>query len=146
MQGEFVFDNGAGLSTGMLSLNGKKNKLTMKRQSGISDIDFYLTECSGNPVGITEMEILTAPDGDVPDLLQELVFQKDALRYNMYHKMTMRFQKAFLSLHRKLYRFFPNIFFLKRKYPELNEGRKWVLPYRLRCVWERVRDKCRRSC
>jgi hypothetical protein len=58
----------------------------------------------------------------------------------------MHFQKASLSLHRKFYRWFPNVFFLKRQYPELNEGEKWVLPYRLRYLWERIRDKCRRAC
>jgi LmbE family N-acetylglucosaminyl deacetylase len=143
MQGEFVFDNGTRLSTGPLALRGKKNRLTIERQSGISDIDFYLTECSGNPVGITEMEILSAGDGDVPALLQDLVFQEDSLPYSAHNKMIIHFQKAALSLHRKLYRFFPNVFFLKRHYPELNEGRKTVFPYRLRYAWERVRDKCR---
>jgi hypothetical protein len=143
LQGEFLFDNGVRLSTGALALKGKKNKLTIERQSGISDIDFYLTECSGNPVGITEMEILSARDGDVPALLQELVFQKDSLPYNAHNKMIMRFQKAALSLHRKLYRHFPNVYFLKRHYPELNEGRKMVFPYRLRYLWEYIREKHR---
>jgi hypothetical protein len=89
------------------------------------------------------MEILSAGDGDVPAALQDLVFQKDSLPYSAHNKMIMRFQKVALSLHRKLYRRFPNVYFLKRHYPELNEGRKWVFPYRLRYAWERIRDKCR---
>jgi hypothetical protein len=89
------------------------------------------------------MEILSAGDGDVPVPLQNLVFQKDSLPYSAHNKMIMRFQKAALSLHRKLYRRFPNVYFLKRHYPELNEGRKMVFPYRLRYMREYVREKRR---
>lgn len=141
LSGEFVLDNGVRLSTGNICLNGKKNKLILERQSNIIDIDFYITDCVGNPAGITEMEILPLKDGEVPDELQKFIFREDYIKFNTIHKLGMRMEKTGLSLKRKLYRWFPNEFYLKRYYPELGKKRQRLFIYRIKFVWERVNSK-----
>ncbi|MBP3476299.1 MAG: PIG-L family deacetylase [Lachnospiraceae bacterium] len=141
LSGEFVLDNGVRLFTGNICLNGKKNKFTLERQSNIINIDFYITDCVGNPAGITEMEILPQRDGSVPEELQKFVFREDSFEFNTVHKLGMQIERTMFSLKRKLYRWFPNEFFLKRYYPELGKKRQWLFIYRIKFVWERVNSK-----
>lgn len=145
LAGEFVLDNGMRYSTGSICLNGKKNKLTLDSQRNILDIDFCLTDYVGSPAGITEMEILSVQDGEVPEELREFVFQGDTLKYHAVHRAGMRFEKCMLLMKRKLYQWFPNEFFLKRYYPELRQGGCRLFPYRIKYVLGRVRSKFRKQ-
>ena len=141
LAGEIVFDNGMHLQTGSIVLDGKKNKLTVECKSGISDIDFYITDCAGSPVGITELELLPQRDDEVPDELREYIFQGDSLEDNVVHKIGMRIEKAKLSMKRKLDRWFPNQYVIKRCYPEPGQRKYWLLPYRIKYVLKRVKSK-----
>lgn len=141
LAGEIVFDNGMRLPTGSIGLNGKKNKLTVEYKSGISDIDFYITDCAGSPVGITELEILSQQDNEVPDELREYIFQGDSPEDNVVHRIGLRIEKAKLSMKRKLDRWFPNQYVIKRFYPELGQRKCWLLPYRIKYVLNRVKSK-----
>ena len=129
LEGEFIFDNGMCLQTGSICLNGKKNKLTLESKSGISDIDFCITNSVGRSVGITELEILSQRDDEVPEELREYIFQGDSFRYSAMHKMEMQIEKAKLSMKRKLFRWFPNQYVIKRFYPELGQRKCWLLLY-----------------
>lgn len=145
LEGEFVFDNGARLQTGSIGLTGKKNKLTLESKSGISDIDFYITDCEGSPVGITELEILPQLDDKVPDELREFVFREDSFGHHVAHKVGMRIEKAKLSMKRKLDRWFPNEYVIMRNFPESIQREGVLFPYRFRYVWKRIRSKLGRS-
>lgn len=141
LEGEFVFDNGARLQTGSIGLTGKKNKLTLESKSGISDIDFYITDCEGSPVGITELEILPERDDAIPEELREFVFRDDFFGHHAAHKVGMRIENAKLSMKRKLDRWFPNEYVIMRNFPESVQREGVLFPYRFRYVWKRIRSK-----
>lgn len=145
LSGEFVLDNGVRLLTGDICLNGKKNKLTLERQSNIINIEFRIIDCVGNPAGITEMEILPLGDGEMPEELRQFAFQRDSFSLNIVHKLGMRIEKRMLSLKRKLYRWFPNVYFLNRHYPQLGKKKQRLFFYRVNYVWERINSKFKRK-
>lgn len=143
LEGKFVFDDGTSLHTGNIRLNGKKNRWIPEGKGCISDIYFYITECVGSPMGITEMEILSQRDNDMPEELQKFIFRGDIFQDHTIHRIGMRLEKAKLSIKRKLDRWFPNQYFIKRHYPELASKENWLLPYRLKYISERVKEKTR---
>ncbi len=57
----------------------------------------------------------------MPEMLQELLFQGDYLKVTQIVKMRMRIEKAVLALRRKISRWIPNGYTLRRHYPEIAE-------------------------
>lgn len=141
LAGEFVFGGGKRLAVEEICLNGKKNPLIFEAVYNVQDIDFYLTKCKGSPAGITEMEILPRRDGDVPEMLRDLLFRKDTLEYTAHNRRVMKCEKAAWMLHRRIWSWFPNHYFLKRRYPELCEDDSWIWFYRIKYFFSKLKEK-----
>ena len=91
--------------------------------------------------GITELEILPPKERDLPGSLQELLFHGDKLKVTRMVKTQMRMEKTVLCLRRKVSRWRPNSYTLRRHFPELAK-REWVpVRYRVLYIVERLRAR-----
>lgn len=140
MSGELLFDTGMRLQTGDMCLNGKKNAFIFEAQEGVQDIRFRVNKCTGNPIGITQMEVFSAREDELPEDLRQLVFQEDWLPYNGYTRMLIKIESLMFRFRRKVSRWIPNKYVLKRRYPQLREKESCLLGYRIRYIWERLRS------
>ncbi len=141
LAGEIVFDSGMRLATGPLRLDGRRNRFVFEPQRHIRRLVFCMTERSGSPLGITEMEVFAEEGAEMPVQLREQLFRGDRLAYTAFHRLGVRAQEKIWKLHRKVDRWLPNRYELLRQYPELS-GRGSVPPaYRFRYIARRFRDK-----
>ncbi len=141
LAGEFIFDTGMRLATGDICLDGKKNSYYVAGQSQVQDFSFRITRCIGTPAGITQMEVFSAKDNTVPEVLRQFVFEKDTLSYNRYTRLVMKIERFLLYFKRKIFRRIPNEYVLRRHYPQLQEKDSNLLPYRIKYILERIRSK-----
>lgn len=145
LSGEFVLDNGVCLAIEDICLTGRKHKLTLEPQRNILDIDFRITAQTGEPMGITEMEILPLRDGEVPEELQQYVFREDPFPLRAVDRLGIPLVRSLFLLRRKLYRWFPNAFFLMRHYPQAGGGKRRLFYWRIRYICERINSRTRRT-
>ena len=110
-------------------------------QSQVQDFSFRITRCIGTPAGITQMEVFSAKDNTVPEVLRQFVFEKDTLSYNRYTRLVMKIERFLLYFKRKIFRRIPNEYVLRRHYPQLQEKDSNLLPYRIKYILERIRSK-----
>ncbi len=141
LAGEFIFDTGTRLATGDICLDGKKNSYYFAEQRQVQDFSLRITRCTGSPAGITQMEVFSAKDDTVPEVLRQFVFEEDMLSYTRYIRLVMRIERFLLCFRRKICRWIPNEYFLRRHYPQLQERDCGLLPYRMQYILERIRSK-----
>ncbi len=140
LSGELLFDTGMCLQTGNMCLNGKKNAFLFKAQEGVRDIRFRVNQCTGNPIGITQIEVFSSREDALPEDLRQLVFEKDWLPYNGYTRMLMIIENLVFQFRKKVSRWIPNKYVLKRRYPELREKEFGFFGYRIRYIREHLKS------
>ena len=79
----------------------------------------------------------------LPKELEEYLFRADSLKMTGLVKMRMKAEKSLLSLKRKLSRWLPNGYALRRYYPELVGMQTVPGGYRIKYMMRRIRQKFR---
>ncbi len=121
--------------------DGKRNLCTFMPREGVREMTLRIESWEGVFWGITELEILPPEEQALPEMLQELLFQGDYLKVTQIVKMRMRIEKAVLALRRKISRWIPNGYTLRRHYPEIAERDRVPAGYRAAYIVERLRDR-----
>lgn len=140
LAGEFIFDTGLRMATGDICLDGRKNSYYFEGLGQVQDFSFRIIRCTGSPVGITQMEVFSVKENTVPEQLQQFVFEKDMLSDTMYIGMVMKMERFLLQFKRKISRWIPNEYVLRRYYPQLQEKDAGLLPYRIKYILERIKS------
>lgn len=113
--------------------DGKRNLCTFAMREGVREITLCIEAWEGVFWGITELEVLPPEETRLPDDLEGLLFRGDSLKMTNMVKARMRWEKAVMSLKRKISRWLPNSYTLRRYYPEI-VGRRYV-PVRYRAAY-----------
>lgn len=121
--------------------DGKRNACTFAPREGVREITLRIEAWEGASQGITELEILPPEEEKLPDALERLLFCGDNLKVTSMVKIQMKWEKAVLSLKRKISRWLPNSYTLRRYYPEIAEREHVPLRYRAAYILERLKRK-----
>ncbi len=121
--------------------DGKRNFCTFAPREGVREMSLKIEAWEGTFWGITELEILPPEEKGLPETLERLLYQGDSLEVTEVVKRRLKIEKAILSQKRKIFRWLPNSYSLRRYYPEIAEE-AWV-PVRYRAAYtaERLRMK-----
>ena len=102
---------------------------------------FRSTAWEGVVWGITELEILPPEEKELPETLERLLFHGDTLRVTGLVKLRIKMEKAVLALKRKISRWLPNSYTLRRHYPEIARRERVSVRYRVLYIAERLRAR-----
>ena len=137
------FDTGMALTGTTICPDGKKNLLVFAPQTGVRDMELHIEKWEGVTWGITELEVLPPEEEALPKELEEYLFRADSLKMTGLVKMRMKAEKSLLSLKRKLSRWLPNGYALRRYYPEFVGMQTVPVGYRIKYMMRRIRQKFR---
>lgn len=137
----FSFDTGAGLSGVEIHPNGKRNVLSFEAREGVREMELRIEKWEGVSWGITELEVLPPEAESLPEALESLLFRGDVLLLSKQVQVSMRVEKAVLAFRRKLSRWLPNSYVLRRHYPELMQSRTVPIGYRIKYIVGRIRQR-----
>lgn len=137
----FSFDTDTASVHMEIKPDGKRNLCTFTPREGVREMTLHAERWEGVSWGITELEILPPKEQSLPGELQELLFHGDALKVTQMVKIRMKMEKAALRLKRKVSRWLPHTYTLRRYYPELAEREYVPFRYRVLYIAERFRVK-----
>lgn len=137
----FSFDTGAEPVSMEIKADGKRNLCTFAPRSGVREMTLRVRIWEGVVWGFTELEILPPEEQGLPEALERLLFHGDALKVTRLVKVRMRMEKTVLSLKRKISRWLPNSYVLRRHYPEIVERERVPVWYRVMYIAERFRER-----
>ena len=137
----FSFDTDAEPVRMEIRPDGKRNLCTFSPREGVREMTLHMEVWEGVSWGITELEILPPKERDLPGALRELLFHGDTLKMTRLVKMWMRMEKAVLYLRRKVSRWLPNTYTLRRHFPEIAEREHVPFRYRVLYIAERFRGR-----
>lgn len=137
------FDTGMALTGKVICPDGKKNLLVFAPQTGVRDMELHIEKWEGVTWGITELEVLPPEEETLPKEMEVCLFREDTLEMNGLVKIRIKAEKAALSLKRKLFRWLPNDYVLRRYYPELVQKQTVPVSYRIKYMMRRIRQKWR---
>ncbi|MDE7359994.1 MAG: hypothetical protein K2N39_11325, partial [Lachnospiraceae bacterium] len=121
--------------------DGKRNLCTFAPREGVREMTLHMEAWEGVSWGITELEILPPEEKGMPKALGGLLFQEDRLKVTELVKMQMKMEKAVLAFRRRISRWLPNHYTLRRHYPEIAERERVPLRYRGLYILERFRER-----
>lgn len=121
--------------------DGKRNLCTFTPREGVREMTLRIGAWEGVFWGITELEILPPEEKQLPETLERLLFQGDYLKFTKIVKIQMRIEKTILSIGRKISRWIPDGYALRRHYPEIREKGRVPAGYRMAYIMERLRDR-----
>lgn len=133
----FSFDTAAESVHMEIKPDGKRNLRTFTPREGVREMTLHTERWNGVSWGITELEILPPGERSLPGELQELLFQGDTLEVTQLVKARMKMEKAVLCLRRKVSRWVPHTYTLRRYYPELAQREHVPFRYRILYMIER---------
>lgn len=137
----FSFDVDAESVRMEIKPDGKRNLCTFTPRQGVREMTLRVETWEGVFWGITELEILPPQDPGLPEALESLLFHGDTLKVTKMMKARMKMEKVVLSMKRKVYRWLPNKYALRRHYPEI-VGRGYVpFRYRVQYITERFQAR-----
>lgn len=136
----FWFDTGTEISGVEIHADGKKNLLSFAAQKDVQKIELRIENWEGVFWGITELEVLP-PEEKLPDVLEKKLFCGDPLVLSGWVTFSMRMEKALLAFRRKVYRWLPNGYALRRYYPELVQRKNVPVSYRIKYMIRRIRQR-----
>ncbi len=141
LEAVFSFDTGAEPVHMEIRSDGKRNFCTFAPREGVREMSLKIEAWEGTFWGITELEILPPEEKGLPETLERLLYQGDRLKVTEVVKRRLKIEKAILSLKRKIFRWLPNSYSLRRYYPEIAEE-TWVpVRYRAAYIAELLRMK-----
>lgn len=130
----FSFDTGAEPVSMEIRPDGKRNHCAFTPRAEVREMTLTVEAWEGVFWGITELEIL-------PPELEKLLFHGDTLKVTMLVKAEMKMGKCMLALRRKISRWLPNSYALRRHYPQIGESKYVPLRYRVLYIVERFRTR-----
>lgn len=144
----FSFDNGMEILEADIRPDGKRNLFNISPRSGVRDMELRIVSWEGISGGITELEILPPEDTALPEILVEQIFregERDAAELTDLVKIRIKVEKAKLSLKRKISRYLPNDYVLRRHYTELADAERTPVRYRIRYIRECLKNRRRKK-
>lgn len=137
----FSFDTGAAPVCMEIRPDGKRNLCTFAPRTGVREMTLRVEAWEGVFWGITELEILPPEEKELPEVLKDRLFQGDGLKVTGLVKTKLKWEKTALSLRRKVSRWLPNGYALRRYYPQIAARRHVPLRYRFSYIVERFRAR-----
>lgn len=141
LEAVFSFDTGAEPVRMEIRPDGKRNFCTFAPREGVREMALRITAWEGVVWGITELEILPPEEKELPETLEGLLFHGDTLRVTGLVKPRIKMEKAVLALKRKISRWLPNSYTLRRHYPEIARRERVSVRYRVLYIAERLRAR-----
>lgn len=121
--------------------DGKRNLCVFAPRAGVREMTFRIEAWEGAVWGISELEILPPEEQRLPEALERQLFHGDTLKVTTLVKTRMKTEKAVLSMKRKISRWLPNAYTLRRHYPELVEREHVPVRYRGMYIAEKLRRR-----
>ncbi len=137
----FSFDTDAEPVSMEIRADGKRNLCTFVPREGVREVTLRIESWEGAVWGISELEILPPEEQELPAALKKLLFHGDTLRVTGLVKPRIKMEKAVLALKRKISRWLPNSYTLRRHYPEIARRERVSVRYRVLYIAERLRAR-----
>lgn len=135
------FDKGTAISGMEICPDGKKNLFVFVPRTGVRDMEFRIEKWEGVFWGITELEILPPEEEELPKELQNLLVHGQKERTCPVGEIRKKAEKAVFSLQKRFFRWMPNRYVLRRRYPELVQREKVPFGYRCKYIVWRIRQR-----
>ena len=141
LRAAFFFDKDAEPVRMEIRPDGKRNLCTFAPREGVREMTLHMETWEGASWGITELEILPPEEKGLPEELEGLLFQEDRLNVTGLVKIQIKVEKAVMAFRRRISRWLPNHYTLRRHYPEIAERERVPLRYRGLYILERLRKR-----